>query len=237
MLANDVKQVLYDIGADLCGLASIDRFCEAPKGFHPCDVLPSCKTVVAFAKQFPTGSLHCNTTVPYTIIRNMLSDELDKMSYRFCGEMERNGIIAVPTGAIGPTEYDAETDRYRNIVSAKHCAAAAGLGRIGKNTLLITPEYGNMVWLCVVLLDTAFQPDEVLSGDPCPKECSLCIDNCPVKALGKPAMEQAICYAHAFGGDNGGNLKIKCNKCRAICPQCLGSRNKRIVRAAFVQLS
>ena len=67
MFSDDVKQILFEMGADLCGFASIDRFNEAPKGFHPCDVLPSCKTVVVFAKQFPTGSLHCNTTVPYTI--------------------------------------------------------------------------------------------------------------------------------------------------------------------------
>jgi len=228
MLSNDVKQVLYGMGADLCGFASIDRFSEAPKGFHPCDVLPSCKTVVAFAKQFSTGPLHCKTTVPYTIVRNMLSDELDKMSNRFCEVMERNGIIAVPTGAIGPTEYDAETKRFRNIVSAKHCAAAAGLGRIGRNTLLVTPEYGNMVWLCVVLLDTPFDPYAALPGDPCPEGCSLCIDNCPAQALGDPAMKQSVCFAHAFGGENGGNWKIKCYTCRAICPQCLGSRNKHM---------
>ena len=228
MLSSDAKQILYDMGADLCGFASIDRFYEAPKGFHPCDVLPSCKTVVAFAKQFPTSPLQCSSTVPYTIVRNMLSDVLDKISCRYCEAMERNGIIAVPTGAIGPTEYDTETNRFRNIVSAKHSAAAAGLGRIGRNTLLITPEYGNMVWLCVVLLDTAFEPDEVLSGDPCPKECSLCIDNCPVQALGEPAMKQAVCGAYAFGGENGGNWKIKCYKCRTICPQCLGSKNKHM---------
>ena len=228
MFSDDVKQILYEMGADLCGFASIDRFSEAPKGFHPCDVLPSCKTVVAFAKRFPTGPLHCSTTVPYTIIRNMLSDVLDKMSYRFCEAMEKNGIIAVPTGTIGPTEYDAGTNRFRNIVSAKHCAAAAGLGRIGRNTLLITPEYGNMVWLCVVLLDTAFEPDEILPGDPCPEGCSLCIDNCPAHALGEPAMKQAVCYAYAFGEENGGNWKIKCYKCRVICPQCFGSKNKHM---------
>jgi len=161
------------MGADLCGIASIDRFDQAPHGFHPCDVLPTCKSVVVFAKQFLSGSLYCNTTVPYTIIRNMLSDKLDKMSFQFCETMERNGIIAVPTGTIGPSEYDAKTDRFRNIVSAKHCAVAAGLGRIGRSTLLITPEYGNMVWLCAVLLDTDFEPGEILSGDPCPKGCSL----------------------------------------------------------------
>jgi len=228
MLSNDIKRVLYDMGADLCGIASIDRFDEAPQGFHPCDVLPACKSVVVFAKQFLSGPLYCNTTVPYTIIRNMLSDRLDKMSFQFCETMERNGIIAVPTGTIGPTECDTNTDRYRNIVSAKHCAVAAGLGRIGRNTLLITPEYGNMVWLCAVLLDTAFESDEILTGDPCPKGCSLCIDNCPVHALGEPEMKQTVCHVHAFGGENGGDWKIKCNKCRIICPSCFGSKNQHM---------
>jgi len=228
MLSSDIKQILYNMGADLCGIASIDRFNEAPKGFHPCDVLPTCKTVVVFVKQFLSGPLHCNTTVPYTIIRNMLSDRLDKMSFQFCEAMERNGILAVPTGTIGPTEYDAKTDRFRNIVSSKHCAVQAGLGRIGKNTLLITPEYGNMVWLCAVLLDTAFKPDEILSGDPCPKGCTLCIDNCPVHALGEPEMKQAVCRAYAFGGENGGDWKIKCNRCRIVCPSCFGSKNQNM---------
>jgi len=229
MLSSDIKQILYDMGADLCGIASIDRFDEAPAGFHPCDILPSCKTVVVFAKKFLTGTLHCKTTVPYTIIRNMLSDKLDQMSFSFCEIMEHNGVIAVPTGTTGPTEYDTGTNRYRNIVSAKHCAVAAGLGRIGRNTLLITPEYGNMVWLCAVLLGAAFTADEMLAGDPCPKGCSLCIDSCPVHALGDPEMKQLVCRDYAFGGENGGEWKIKCHKCRTICPFCLGSKNRNAV--------
>ncbi|MGL6199135.1 MAG: epoxyqueuosine reductase [Lachnospiraceae bacterium] len=228
MRSNDIKLISYDLGADLCGIASIDRFGEAPKGFHPCDVLPSCKSVVVFAKQFLSGPLHCSTTVPYTIIRNMLSDKLDKLSFQFCETLERNGIIAVPTGTIGPTEYDTATDRYRNIVSAKHCAVAAGLGRIGRNTLLITPEYGNMVWLCAVLLNTALEPDKMLLGNPCPAGCSICIDNCPVHALGEAKMKQTVCSAYAFGSENGGNWKIKCNKCRTVCPSCFGSKNSSI---------
>jgi epoxyqueuosine reductase QueG len=220
-----VKQLLFDLGADLCKIASIDRFEAAPKGFHPRDVLPDVKSVVVFAKKFLKGTLSCQTTVPYTIIRNLLSDQMDKMSLQFCGMMEERHVTAVPTGTIGPTEYDTNTGRYRNIVSAKHCAQAAGMGRIGRNTLLITPEYGNMVWLCAVLLNVALEPDELLTGDPCPKGCTLCIDNCPVHALGEPEMKQMVCYEYAFGSENGGDWKLKCNKCRTICPQCLGTKN------------
>ncbi|MDR0271819.1 MAG: hypothetical protein LBI27_00680 [Clostridiales bacterium] len=42
MKSDDTKKIAHDLGADLCGIASADRFGEAPEGFHPCDVLPSC---------------------------------------------------------------------------------------------------------------------------------------------------------------------------------------------------
>ena len=120
--SQEIKQRLYDLGADLCGIASIDRFDEAPIGFHPRDVLPSCKSVIVFANRFLAGTLSC--TIPYTIVRNILSDKMDKVAVEFCIDLERDGVLAIPTGTIGPTEYDKETGRFRNIVSAKHAAQA-----------------------------------------------------------------------------------------------------------------
>ena len=230
MVTEKAKQILFNLGADLCGVASIDRFYDAPEGFHPRDVMPQCKSVVAIAKAFPAGTINCKTTIPYTIVRNMLSDMLDKLSVQFCIEMERYGIAAVPTGTISHNQYDTKTERWRSIVSAKHCAAAAGLGRIGRNTLVTTPEYGNMVWLNVVLTDADLEPDQILTGDPCLVGCSLCIDNCPAGALGNPEMNQLACSAYAFHTDKGEEFKFKCHKCRTICPNCLGSKNKLIVQ-------
>lgn len=228
MEAQKVKQIVYDLGADLCGIASIDRFDEAPEGFHPRDVLPSCKSVVVFAKKFPVGTLHCKTTVPYTIARNMLSDMLDKMSVQFCIDMEQYGVVAVPTGTISHNQDDDKTGRWRSIVSAKHCAVAAGLGRIGKNTLVTTPEYGNMVWLNAVLTDAPLAADRVLTGDPCPSGCTFCIDNCPAKALGNPEMKQRACHSYAFHVDEGEEFTFKCHLCRTQCPNCFGSKNKQL---------
>ena len=221
----EVKQLLYDMGADLCGIASIDRFDEAPEGFHPRDVLPSCKSVIVFAKKFSAGTLQCKTTIPYTITRNILSDKLDKMSIQFCAAMEEKGVIATPTGTIGPGVYDDKTGRSRMIVSAKHCAVAAGLGWIGKNTLVTTPEYGNMVWLNAILCDAELEPDKVLPSNPCKDDCSLCVDNCPVHALDGPEMNQVACRLYAFHTEAGEQFKFKCYTCRTICPNCFGSKN------------
>ena len=228
MNSDDIKSIAISLGADLCGIASIDRFSEAPEGFHPCDVLPQCKTTVVFAKAFPSGTIQCKTTVPYTITRNMLSDMMDKLSVQFCIEMERHNIIAVPTGTIGPSLYDSKTDRWRNSVSAKHCAVAAGLGRIGKNTLVVTPEYGNMIWLTAVLMDTEFKADKLLAGNPCSDGCSICIDHCPAKALGNPEMDRNACFSYAFHKEEDEEFVFKCHKCRTLCPNCLGSRNRLI---------
>ena len=62
----DVKNMAYALGADLCGVASVDRFKDAPKGFHPLDVFPNCKSVISFAVRFPVGALLCETPIPYT---------------------------------------------------------------------------------------------------------------------------------------------------------------------------
>lgn len=226
--AAEVKQILCDMGADLCGIASADRFEEAPEGFGPRDILPECQSVIVFAKKFPAGTLHCKTTVPYTVTRNILSGELDHMAVRFCAEMETRGVIAVPTGTISPTLPDPKTGRWRGAVSAKHSAVAAGLGRIGKNTLLITPEYGNMVWLHAVLTGAALEPDEMLDGSPCGEHCTLCIDHCPVQALGDPEMKQGVCFAHAFHTEPGQEFTFTCYTCRSLCPHCFGSRNSPV---------
>jgi epoxyqueuosine reductase QueG len=228
MNANKIKQILYEMGADLCGIASIDRFEEAPEGFHPRDVLPTCQSVVVFAMKMPVGVLHSPSTVPYTIARNMIGHELDVMSVRFCSEVEKHGVIAVPTGTLEPTLRDAKTGRSRNVVSAKHSAVAAGLGTIGKNTLVITPEYGNMVWFNAVLVDAVLEPDALLTENLCHESCSLCIDNCPAGALGSPEMNQDACFAHAFRQIEGEDWTFRCYKCRAICPRCCGSKNTQM---------
>ena len=225
MDTNVVKQILYDLGADLCGVASIERFAEAPEGFHPLDILPQCKSIVVIAKVFPAGTIQCKTTIPYTVTRNILSDMLDKISVHFCAKMEQLGIVAIPTGTVSHTQYDVKTDRRRGIVSAKHSAVAAGLGRIGRNTLVTTPEYGNMVWLSTIITDAELKPDELLADDPCPIDCSLCIDNCPVGALGNPEMNQQDCRAYAFS-EQGEEFLIRCHTCRTICPNCFGSMSK-----------
>jgi len=227
MDSNKIKEILFELDVDICGIASIDRFIEAPEGFNPVDTLPSCKSVIIFGKRFLKSIIDCKNTIPYTIVRNMISNVLDIVAVKFCDIMEDIKITAVPIGAIGPAKYDEKTSRYRGIVSLKHSAVLAGLGYIGKNSLLITPEYGNMVWLNGILVNIELDVDKIID-DKCPEKCNLCFEICPSNAIeqGNLEIDQQKCWNYAFEGNDFYFTKINCHKCRTICPKCLGSKNK-----------
>ncbi len=224
MTSKQAKKIMLSLGADLCGIASIDRFDDAPKGFHPLDVLPTCKSVISFACRLPVGILKCNSNIPYTRTRNSLTPKLDAIALDFCIEMEKYGIVCVPIPT-NESQYDANTDRWRSIVSQKHAAQAAGLGTIGRHSLLITPEYGSMVWLGCVLCEEELEPDQL--KDRVCVNCNKCVDACPVNALNTIEMNQKSCDEYAFGTNLQNQVwEISCHRCRDICPYNMGNKNK-----------
>ena len=218
-----VKEIMLSLGADLCGIASIDRFDDAPEGFHPLDVLPSCKSVISFGCRFPVGTLLCKSPTPYTRVRNSITPKMDAIALDFCIEMEKHGVVCVPIPT-NESEWDSNTGRWRSIVSQKHAAQAAGLGTIGRHSLLITPEFGSMVWLGAILCTEELEADE-LKENIC-NNCNLCVEACPVNALENTELNQQACWDYAFGDDEERQMwRISCHKCRDICPHNLGVKN------------
>jgi len=49
----------------------------------------------------------------------------------------------------------------------KHAAVRAGLGRMGKNTLLVNDRLGNMLWLGAILIDQELAEDALANYDAC----------------------------------------------------------------------
>lgn len=220
MDSKKVKNIMFSLGADLCKVAGIDRFDDAPAGYHPLDVFPSCQSVISFACRFPAGTLTCKTSVPYTRVRNSITAKMDAIALDFCIEMDKHKIAAIPIPT-NESQWDIKSERWRSIVSQKHAAQAAGLGTIGRHSLLITPEFGSMVWLGAVLTEAKLEPDPVLNRI-C-NDCNLCVKACPVNALEHLEIKQQVCWDHAFGdNEETKNWEISCHKCRDICPYNLG---------------
>lgn len=218
-----VKDLMKSLGADLCGIAGIDRFSAAPTGYHPLDVFPACRSVISFAVRFPSAALHCTSHIPYTRIRNSLTPKLDAIALDFCIEMEKHGVACVPVPT-NESQFDKATDRWRSVISQKHAAQAAGLGTIGRHSMLITPEFGSMIWLGAVLCAEELEADPIL--ERICDGCLQCVRACPVNALNCIEMNQAACDSFAFGTDPDTQVwQISCHRCRDVCPHNLGTQN------------
>lgn len=221
--ADQMKEKVHRLGGDLCGIASIARFGDAPAGFHPQDIWKGCRSVVVYALRFPGGVLAADSPSPYTFIRNKMVMKTDEVTFKLVEELETSGIDAVPIPSSEPYDYwDAGRRHGQGILSLKHAAVRAGLGSMGRNTLLITPEFGNMVWLGATLVAEDLTPDGLSLPEGCIAGCSLCLTKCPVQALTGSSIIQERCRSFAYQYTEGGEGVIACNTCRRICPRCRG---------------
>jgi epoxyqueuosine reductase QueG len=226
MDALSVKEKALKLGADICGIGSEERFTDAPPGFRPMDVLPSCKSVIVFGIRFNATTMNAKSTSPYTVARNSIAIELDLLASKLALYITDEGYDAVPIGSVGPDEYDKEEEKFHGTISLKHAAVLAGLGKMGKNTLLVNDRFGNMLWLAAVLTSADLEADPIAPYEPCIKGCRLCIASCPAGALSENAIVQKTCRQHAFGEKNGSEWKIHCFTCRKVCPNSLGMKSK-----------
>jgi epoxyqueuosine reductase len=214
-----IKKKTTQYGANICGIAPVNRFADAPKGFHPCDIYPDCKSVVVFASHFPLGTLQAKTNAPYTLVRNRMVDKLDGISFRVCSELEAEGVVSVPIPSAEPYEYwDAGRTHGRGILSLKHAGVLAGLGVLGKNTLIMNERFGNMIWLGAILVSADLEPDPIVSYEGCDSGCTLCIDSCPQHALDGITINQKLCRERSNSRTDGGGFVLSCNTCRKVCP-------------------
>lgn len=214
----ETKNFVYSLGADVCGIAGIDNFTNAPEGFHPKDIYDEAKSVIVFGKQFPKGVFLANTNVPYTFMKNKLVEIIDNISVQLTYKLEENGFNTVPVPADEPYEYwDSENIRGKGILSLKHSAVAAGLGIIGKNTLLINKQFGNRLLLGAVITKMELASDPVAS-ELCPEGCRKCLNSCPQSALDGITINQKKCREIAYSSTPGGGGVIACNTCRKVCP-------------------
>lgn len=220
------KEMAKNLGADLCGIAPAERFEEAPKGFRPVDIFKDCRTVIVFAKRLPRGPLFASSCVPYTLVNNFFAQEVDKLGIELSLRLEKLGVKAVPVPSDDPYEHWEPERLYgRAILSLRHAGYLAGLGILGKNTLLMNKDYGNMIQIGAVLIDRELEGDSPAVYEGCPENCQICIDCCPAKALDGETVDQKLCRPLSCYVTEKGYILKKCNLCRRLCPSCSGIKS------------
>lgn len=217
--ADEIKYRVKDLGADLCGIAPIERFADAPAGFHPTDIVKECKSVIVIAARFPKSTLSVSSPAAYTFVRNRLVDKMDAITFQISSDLENLGGCAVPIPSSDPYDYWDDSRRHgQGIISLKHAAVRAGLGQMGKNTLLVNNQFGNMIWLGAILVDEELEPDQLTTYQVCSPECRICLDVCPANAMDGITVEQSKCRSISGRYTEGGGFVYACNLCRKLCP-------------------
>jgi epoxyqueuosine reductase len=113
-------------------------------------------------------------------------------------------------------------------VPERELAYRAGLGWIGRNTMLIHPEYGSHLFLAVVLTNLDLAIDRPFPHDRC-GTCRRCIDACPTGAINEDRMiDSRKCISYLtieFTGvvaeelrSKMGNWIFGCDLCQNVCP-------------------
>jgi len=154
---------------------------------------------------------------------DVINQRLDHITSRLNDIVQRAGYRAFPI----PASQIVDEELQIGLFSHKMAAHLAGLGWIGKNCLLITPENGPRVRWATILTDAPLR----ISGEPVLEqcgECVECVEICPVRAFtGRPfyAGEPREARFDAFKCDRYfQKLEEKdlkpgvCGMCLYICP-------------------
>ena len=219
---NDIKTAAFASGADICGIASIERFKNAPAGFHPSDIYKDTKSAVVFARRVPKGAVRSGNTLPYSISDEIATDQIRHITYNFSLLLEDKGIVAVPVYTEPYAYWDKETFTGKGDLSLKHAGYLAGLGVFGRNHLLYNYKYGNMIKLGALLINIEAAPDEIQSFSFCKDTCLLCLKNCPSGALETGSVIQKKCRNQSEGLTLKGYPITTCTACRTLCPYSCG---------------
>ena len=242
------------LGFDLCGVALAEKFPELrrtpkwlargyagemkyladPRRSNPQAAMPEIRSVIVCL-------LNYNSAHPLSTDPALPRDEHDPRGWisRYAWGDDYHGVLRDKLNELVESLHDRFTESFAarayvdtGPVQERVLAKYAGLGWLGKNTLLLNQMLGSFFFLGVILttleLEPTMEEGELPPPDLC-GSCRRCLDACPTQAFVEPyVMDARKCISYLTIELRGsipeefreaqGNHIFGCDICQDVCP-------------------
>ncbi len=218
LTAEAVKTQAKMLGADLVGIASMDRFEGAPKQQDPRYIFPDAQAAVVLAFRLPRGYFRGIEEGTYFAAYASMGYGGLNLVYmpvvlrELCCFIEDHGYEAAPI----PNHYPGTSVRFDTqafdpnfsrpvspdkphpdvLVDYRVAAYAAGMGEFGWSKIFLTPEFGPRQRFVALLTDAPLQPDPIFKGGLC-DGCKQCVAECSAQAISATESDKIVIAGHA----------------------------------------
>ncbi len=205
-----LKQWIRSSGVDLVGIADATDLILSYPPRPATALMPSARSVVVMAVAHSLGAVYAPHIMLWTRNKMQTSRLLDETAEKICRMLEQKGFLSLPVSADKPAEIfkiNPETGkkfrqtRAAGFLSLKHAAVSCGMGMIGHNNLLLTPEFGPHQRLCAILTEAPLEADARRDLNLC-NGCDRCLKACPARALSRNGHDVDPCFVYWSYGFN-----------------------------------
>ncbi|MHA1943845.1 MAG: 4Fe-4S double cluster binding domain-containing protein [Candidatus Thorarchaeota archaeon] len=235
-LSIELKEKALEAGFASVGISSPEMLQDLPYGWirdlrrldTPEEELQTVKSVILLVWQSWDKTFSLNVDPP----KDRANDTHHFESYYFAEEIMKNKAWII-VDFLHQRGFDA---KWSINIPLKTTAVKSGLGAQGKNTLLISPEFGPKIRLIAVLTDAVLDIDSPFEDDLC-GDCDRCIRVCPTKAIEPYQLNVTHCMVYSSESPNStdvpefvrqqeqklfprptSNSFIECTRCIDVCP-------------------
>lgn len=225
----DVINYAKSFGADVVGVASMDRFESAPKQMDPRYIMPEAKSMIVMGFRFMRGSLR--GIEEGTFFSNYPAMGYGGLTYLYmpltvinlCKVIEDEGYEAIPIGHQSDWRGIDNNGNLREnyskpvregypqpdiMLHLRICAYLAGLGEIGYSKVFLSPVFGPRMRIGVVLTELELEPDPIYDGPKLCNKCKACVRECPGHAIsGEKTVKVTLAGHEVEWGE------LDCNAC------------------------
>ena len=222
-----MQEMKSKLDVELLGVVSIGESTPKELKDPAIRLLPGVKSVVVAGKEIDkevvallTPSKEAGEAEAGELIvphGDYLNGQMNKAIYGLARLFRKDGYRSLPLPAKGcPTDQRTLTA----VFSYKHAAQLAGLGMLGRHSLLVTQEYGPRVRLACLLTEAPIQASSSAKRKLC-KKCDACIQACPAQALDVPKQGEAYSI-NKFACRTYRQTGVTCSVCMKACDEMSG---------------